>query len=178
MEDRRMSELNDLLDRALAASRPQVPLELDARVLERIARAESTRKRRRTFVFGIGALAASIAVVVLQPKPEPLRPASAALAFIAPPRAVQVPSRQLRLGGVLHRKRRGEKQRLYKANVFPSPSPLTGEERALLRFVEQSPEAAEKAFAEVHQQEAQPLRIEALKIIPLADEQPHSGERP
>ena len=54
-----------------------------------------------------------------------------------------------------------------KLDVFPTPQPLTGEEKALIRFVAETPEADRKAFVEAQQQLDEPLIISAMHIPPL-----------
>lgn len=59
--------------------------------------------------------------------------------------------------------------RLPKREQFPTPTPLTAEERALLAFVEQSPRQAEKVLADTRRRSEEPIRIEEIHIEPLPD---------
>jgi hypothetical protein len=64
---------------------------------------------------------------------------------------------------------------LPKLDVFPTPKPLTAEERALLDVAVNAPPQARQALVEVQQQSNEPLRIAAIHIPPLeplSDSQP------
>jgi len=64
-------------------------------------------------------------------------------------------------------------QPLPKLDVFPTPQPLTPEERALVQFVAHAPAAERKALLEEKEQPDAPLTIAAIKIQPI--EMPELG---
>jgi hypothetical protein len=63
---------------------------------------------------------------------------------------------------------------LPKLDVFPTPQPLTAEERALALVVTQTPLPAREALVESQNLDAQPVRIAAIHIPPL--EPPDQGQ--
>ncbi len=63
---------------------------------------------------------------------------------------------------------------LPKLDVFPTPQPLTAEERALVVVVNQSPLPAREALVEAQSLDAQPVRIAEIHIPPL--EPPDQGQ--
>ena len=130
---------------------------LEQRVLERI-RAEQTRRRFARLGWWPGALAAALASAGLiaglwmrgAPQALTIRWASP-----QPPRITaiaQVHPRSARHAGRLRLRRQ-----------FPTPTPLTAEERALLAFVAQSPAEA-RDFVE---RTDEPIRVETIRIPPL-----------
>ena len=56
---------------------------------------------------------------------------------------------------------------LPKQPVFPTPSPLTAEERLLLAMVKQDPAGTAEAFARLRTRASEPLEIAPLVIPPL-----------
>jgi hypothetical protein len=56
---------------------------------------------------------------------------------------------------------------LPKQPEFPTPSPLTSEERLLLAMVKQDPERTAQAFDSLRKRESEPLEIAPLVIPPL-----------
>ena len=64
---------------------------------------------------------------------------------------------------------------LPKLDVFPTPKPLTAEERALLAVAAKAPPQARQAIVEAQEQNKEPLHIAAIHIPPLeplTDSQP------
>jgi hypothetical protein len=62
---------------------------------------------------------------------------------------------------------------LPKLDVFPTPRPLTREERAMVVFVAQAPESERKALIEAQEQFDAPLSIAAIQIPAI--EPPQEG---
>jgi hypothetical protein len=58
-------------------------------------------------------------------------------------------------------------RRLPKRSQFPTPAPLTREERALLEFVQRSPKEAAELLGENRDTEMKPIQIEAISIPPI-----------
>jgi hypothetical protein len=63
---------------------------------------------------------------------------------------------------------------LPKLDVFPTPQPLTAEERALVVIVTQTPLPAREALVEAQSLDAQPVRIAEIHIPQL--EPPDPGQ--
>lgn len=63
---------------------------------------------------------------------------------------------------------------LSKRDIFPSPRPLSPQERALVEFATQVPEPQRRAVVEAQMQDDAPLRIADLHIPPL--EPPDEGK--
>ena len=63
---------------------------------------------------------------------------------------------------------------LPKLDVFPTPQPLTAEERALVLVVTQTPLPAREALVEAQSLDAAPVRIAEIQIPPL--EPPDQGQ--
>jgi hypothetical protein len=61
-----------------------------------------------------------------------------------------------------------------KLDVFPTPQPLTAEERALVQVVTQTPLPAREALVEAQSLDASPVRIAEIQIPPL--EPPAQGQ--
>lgn len=130
---------------------------LAQRVLERV-RAERDRRRSARWEWWGGALAAAVASAALiallwiRSAPQTLR---VQLAAPRPPRmaaVAQAPRLSARHVITLPKRRR-----------FPTPTPLTAEERALLAFAAHSPDEARDFGRRIDQ----PVRIEEIQIAPL-----------
>lgn len=158
-------ELDRLLDSALAeyARAPERP-GLTERVLRRVRDDAARRGWRRwlPWAWGLPALAAgTVAVVVLWMPRDPGPPASVQLARIEPPALavaarVPVPPARPRVAATAPPRRR----------VFPTPSPLTLEERALYALAtEHSDQLA--SYADDLRHSTDPVRIEPISIEPL-----------
>lgn len=134
-------DLDKLIDGALGEYSSAEPLAgLEQRVLNR-ARAERLSRQRRWWWTAVALAASAVAVVVVvaphrrvpppvavvAPPPQ-VEPASAAVAPVAAPR---------RAAAV--RRMRGPRV-LPKRNLFPTPSPLSPEERLLVQLAESRPQ--------------------------------------
>ncbi len=168
MDNKPPCELDRLLDRALADC-PQVPLGLEARILQHVSRADSRRGRRRVYTLATLVLAASFLGLFigreLVPPPSPT--------LYVTSKKVEGEKRlpgQPVLHEVAHRKRLKRTSQPVKEAVFPSPTPMTSEERALVRFVLQSPAEAAAAFADVPSRSVERLHVEPLNMLSLAEE--------
>ena len=160
-------ERDRLLDEALSSYSAEEPRPgLEQRVLNRI-RAEAGARRRAwaQWYIAIPALCL-LAVVALvgwprrEPAPAPRRPVAQAPEVKKP---VVVPTRMRKPA----RQPRTRVAGLPKLEQFPSPSPLTEEERALLEFVMRSPKDAQAFLGDVEIQSVEPIRIEEIHIEPL-----------
>jgi hypothetical protein len=159
MED---NSIDRLLERALdtyssAGPRPGLEQRVAARALGEPAR----RPFRWLGWAAIPALAAAvwtvIAIAIPRVPPPPAAPATrvfmAASVPPLPPPAVAAVRR------AAHPRRQ---EALPKRPVFPTPAPLSGEERILLAFATHSPEEAAEAFRETPPQKIQPIVIPPL----------------
>ncbi len=161
MEDK----FDRFIDEALADyTRVPVPSGLEARVVRNVQR---SRTRRKSFV-GVGALsalAASVLLVVAPEEPERIKtqPRSSSLIVPVP---VYVAPLDLRAG----RLHRGARHLMVKQNVFPGPSALTSEERALIALVKRDPSEASRLFKEMSNPADEPLRIEPIRIVPPGED--------
>jgi hypothetical protein len=62
-------------------------------------------------------------------------------------------------------------ERLPKLDVFPTPQPLSPEERAILAFEDQAPLGMKKNVLEEHEHLGDPITIAEMKIQPLDEEE-------
>jgi hypothetical protein len=160
-------ELDKILDGALSSYSQEEPRPgLEGRVLNRI---RAARARRRFswlhWVMAIPAFACLVLAVTFwstqdsKPRPSksaPLVPTAAPPLPIAP--------------GVVQTtvtRRRPKHLRMPKREQFPTPAPLTAEERALLVFVARSPKQAEELFSGAKRRTSEPLDIKPIDIEPL-----------
>lgn len=162
---------------ALRALGAEPPAGFEARLMERLAAAP----RPRRFHSGVtalalcAALASAIALIVIvrSPQPPPAPPSRRAAArAIAPvqPRLAPQSVRTARVA-VVHRPLPRRRSRLRAAirrfpAQFPTPTPPTASELALLRFVRTAPPAVVAAFAAAP--DLQPIKIAAIEIKPLS----------
>ncbi|MGC2662321.1 MAG: hypothetical protein WA324_30525 [Bryobacteraceae bacterium] len=176
MDNNSHDPMDALLDSALSSYSNAEPLNgLEDRILNRASRTQP----RPNFGHGtksLLAVGASLALLCLiiftfeHRKSEPTsRPALTAShvdvhspAQISSVQPLPSPSRRR-----LDRHHPRLIQRLPKREQFPTPEPLTRDERALLSFVQQDPKEAVAAFSAMQRQTDTPLEIQPLKIEPL-----------
>jgi hypothetical protein len=94
---------------------------------------------------------------VTQQKVAPARPAVTEAA-IAPARQVPVEQKPSSVA---------KRAPLPKLQQFPSPAPITKEERLLLTLIARSPEKAREILTEGQRPDSEPIRIEEIEIQPL-----------
>jgi hypothetical protein len=162
-------ELNRLLDDALTTySRREPQPGLEQRVLDAIRAAPPAPK----FIFPRWAFAALAAACLLilaitlrlhrTSSPPPTTWNLPAPAVPAQPQTAQrAPEYKIA------KKSPGKHLSLPKRQEFPSPAPLTNEERALLAFVARAPAEAREVLMSAQQQSIEPIRIEQIHIQPL-----------
>jgi len=162
-------DLDRMIDSALAGYSSAQPLEgLEERVLNRVRMSA----RRRVLGWAVaGAVVASLVVAAIFVRMP--RAASRDIVRVqtpAPPRLVPE-VKQVRVTPK-HRPRRIAIRRaepprqLPKLEQFPSPAPLTAEERALLAFVEHHPDEVKQLAAE-RQKSNELIAIQPIQIPPL-----------
>ena len=156
-------EIDGLIDKALASYGAEPPLGLETRVMRRV---RATRTRRNIVLSFVPAIAACFAMVVmLGRKPEVLVPPPTAIAVV--PRAQETRVVQpVTTASVVHR-RTSKRRSLPKQDVFPTPRPLTQEERLLLSMAQLPPEELKQVIAATEPKDIQPIEIEPIKIEPL-----------
>jgi len=155
-------ELDNLIDGALATYSSAEPLGgIEQRVLDRVRLAGTRRRRWRwTLVLAAPAVAA-VLLVILAPKPEPVpvalvAPRPAPIALPTPPVVAPAP----RLVAKVRRPVRAPEPP--KRDLFPTISPLTGEERLLVQLAQASPQLLlARPVAEI---EIKPIQIAPLQI--------------
>ncbi len=178
MKSNERDKLDELIDGALSGYSDAEPLAgLEERILNRM-RAPSAAPYKawsRGWVFAIAALSSLLfAVVALWtlriPAPKTTHVASAPTTP-APP-AIRSHSETARIEPEPRepkaRNRSVSKRvRPPKEQYIPAPLPITGEERALLAFVQRGPVKAQEALADLRNRGNEPVEIQAIQIQPL-----------
>jgi hypothetical protein len=193
---REKDDLDLLIDSALATyADPGPGSKLEDRVLVTLAavRTDTVRERRRwrtrwlPWAVAIP-IAAGLLFLWLSPRRDKPLPASVPQeARSAPPQAIAphansssevrpaVPRRHVIRGAQpASPVQTAQAAPLPKLDVFPTPQPLTAEERALVEVVTQTPLPAREALVEAQSQDTVPIRIAEIRIPPL--EPPDQGQ--
>jgi hypothetical protein len=172
MKNDNRDELDNLIDGALSEYSSVEPMEgLEDRVLRRVHAAGTAR--RSPWLWGVGvAIPAAAALLLLwvvwRPQPCSTNPAPKLAVVKTPPAPLKPPQvSPAPVGRVMKPKRRPVTRPLPKEEFFPSPSPLTGEERALVAWVQRAPLEAQQAFADLRKRSEEPVVIEPIRIPPL-----------
>jgi hypothetical protein len=160
-------ELDKILDDGLSSySREEPRPGLEDRILNRV---RAPRERRRfswlRWAAAIPAVACvlSLAVTFLSTRhsvPKSRKPAPIISTAPSPP----IASADMQPTVT---KRRPKPVQSPKREQFPTPRPLTAEERALLAFVARSPKQAEELLADAKSRTTEPIQIEEIRIEPL-----------
>ena len=151
MEDR---ELDQLLAEALQA---EPPSGLEQRVLARLP-----SRKRAWWWLAPGMVAASLALIAVSVEMQP----EASLPLKPPPSPLGI-----NLPRVSQPPRSAPRQAtLKKRSQFPTPQPLSTEERALMAFLHQDPEGAGEALRDMQRRSEAPIEIEPIHIPPLQSE--------
>jgi hypothetical protein len=163
-------ELDKILDTALASYSQEEPRQgLDYRVLNRIhASRDSRRFAWLRWAIAIPAFACLVVLALTfwnkgDSTPKPLKPAS--LVTVSRPRLKSLQSPKAKQVVVW----RGRSRRLREREQFPTPTPLTDQERALLAFVTRSPKQAQEVLADAKSRSTEPIQIKEIQIEPLQD---------
>jgi hypothetical protein len=183
-------ELDKLIDGVLPGYSSAEPLDgLEERVLRRVHAAGAARRSPwlRRCGFAIPALAALVVagiVVRTSWKPVPrtasttpgriaqsvaaFKPPSPAVAqeFSAPAPQVVRPKFRARTG----QEPRVPSRALPKLQYFPTPEPLTKEERALVAWVAQNPAEAKDVFTDLRKRIEEPVTIQPIEMPKLTEE--------
>jgi len=175
-------DLERALDSALASYvEPEPSSGLEARILASTTRADSRPNSLRWLPWAIPALAAllllaiflthrgtvrheklPVAIGLPGPRPSISSPPPAVASVQTPPPRPVLP-RLARLNHVIAL----ERPPLPKLEVFPTPTPLSPEEQALVILVNRDPKEITQSATSNQGQTAEPLRIAAIQIPPL-----------
>jgi hypothetical protein len=167
-------ELEQILQGGIASYADGEPLAgLEDRILARAGMANARRSMAgwwAVVALGVAALVGiALYLRVGLAESQPVRVASEIKASLpAKPPLPDATIRVLRRRAPSHRA-----AALPKLRVFPTPSPLTPEERLLLAMVKQDPEGTAEAFDSFRRRGSEPLEIAPLVIPPLET----SGEK-
>jgi hypothetical protein len=165
MRNNEPDAVDRVLEEALSRYSSEEPLAgLEQRVLNRVRAEGATRRRlwpRGVTLWAAGVVvaagAAFVAVAVMRPIPVPMR--------VLQPLPKPVP--QLVAVAARPAKKRNTPAGLPRRREFPTPAPITREERALLALVEHAPDVAREAFLGLQPRTTEPIRLEEIKIEPL-----------
>ncbi len=159
-------ELDRVIDGALAGYSAVEPLAgLEERVLNRVRVA--ARRKQLTWAFAFVAVTAVVVAVIAVRIPR--QPASKGndITRVITPAPVPAVEKARAVPKRLVRSRAPRPGLLPKLEQFPSPTPMTAEERALVEFVGQRPAEAQQVFAALRKQGDDPIEIEPIQIPPL-----------
>jgi hypothetical protein len=165
MEHNRFDEMDRIIDAGLAGYAAHEPLAgLEDRVLNRVRLANAGRRRSRYAYWGLAAAAVgALMVVAVMPRSShapAAKPVETKQVRTFPPH----PAAPLTHAAVPRRQPK-HKTALPKREQFPTPTPLTPEERALIA-VAQLPPADLEALAGM-QTSSEEIRIAPIEIPPL-----------
>lgn len=147
---------DELLEKALSTYSSHEPLAgLEQRILQRVHSARPRRWKLPAVILVAASLVLTFALWRKPPQQPAVKRASAALPAPARPTTVQPVPR-----AALHRHRKHAPPR-----AFPTPRPLSAQERALLAFVEKAPKEA--LIIKKHDPAIEPIRMAEIKIEPL-----------
>jgi hypothetical protein len=188
MNDKRDDSFVDqLLDSTLERYRTVEPTaELERKILRRLEADEARSRRFRWALLPATAttVVALVAMMVyLNRRSVLLSPPPAESAVIAPvrPVGVQAPlhpvQRRLATRGGGGEVRSEGIVLVRRQERFPSPAPLSDEERLLLRYAEETPKE-QLVVAELGERPLEALRIEPLSILPLTIEPTERNQHP
>lgn len=176
-------DLDRQLDCALATyGDPGPGSRLAAQVLTRIAHERAAARRRVQWLWGAG-LSAAAACLLLFAVARLHRPPHATPAIESPaPRALIATAQPRAAQPVLQAARRTKKPDTAPAThsaaprsaIFPTPSPLSHEEQAMIRLLQELPPDQRTQLLEAQQQSAAPLQFASISIPPI--EPPAEGK--
>ena len=161
MDDR----LEQILEQGIASYGATEPLVgLPERILGRIDSCRLARRRRLGWQLALGVGLAGMLLLIPGPKREEQAPPLTQMRAAKPPSAASIAGNVLVVPAVHpHVRHRNE---LPKLAVFPTPIPLTAEERALMAMAVENPKVTAEAFESLRKKN-DPLKVEELVIEPL-----------
>jgi len=168
MGSEKRDELDQLIDSALAGYVDAEPLAgLEQRVIDRVRLATRTRSLVRWASAAVALATVLLAVVATRPKPVQPLVGQAIRPAVLLPGAVPQSQRQAERPAPRKQKSRNPatQTRLPKRDQFPTPAPLTAEERALIQLARFHPDEAQSPS------ELRPIEIAPIEIAPLQIDQ-------
>ena len=154
--------LDNALDNALAQYSSEDPLAgLEQRVLNRV-RAEGAARRFRfgrwVLAVGVAVVAGMITTAVLWKRPLPHGPSTGQARRPVLPTPAGLGKRARQTSRLVRLPRRAE---------FPTPAPVSSEERALLALVARAPDQAREALLDLQRRSTEPIQVAEIRIEPL-----------
>jgi len=165
-----VNELDRILQVGISSYPGGEPLAgLEERILARVRITESSRRSIAGWwailTVGLAALVMSVSVYLRTGHTES-RPVRGPLET----KTATLDETPRRIEAISVSKRRGHSHReaaLPKQPVFPTPSPLTPEERLLLAMLKRDPDGTAQVFDSLRKRGSEPLEIAPLVILPL-----------
>jgi hypothetical protein len=158
-------ERDELLREALAGySAPEPPVGMEQRVLHRIATSRRDWAwRRPAWAFAVLAVAAALVVMFRPPREQALTPpVTQVLTPVAPPAMVEA-------SGLVADETAVKRHPATRPREFPSRTPLTKEERALLALLSHAPNQAAEILVPTEPTGITQLAIADIEILPLGE---------
>jgi hypothetical protein len=160
-------ELDRVIDGALADYSGAEPLAgLEERVLNRVRVVEAGPRWRFAWAFALAAVAAAVVTTIVVQIPQQPAPKNNDIACVVTPAPLPAVEKARVVPKRLVRSRAPRPGLLPKLEQFPSPTPMTAEEQALVAFVGQRPAEAQQVFADLRKN-GEPIEIEPIQIPPL-----------
>jgi hypothetical protein len=173
MKNDERDELDRLIDGALSGYSSADPLDgLEDRVLRRVQAAGAARRSPWFYRLGfaIPALAALLFVGIALWMGTRKAAVSEPSSLTPRPRLSPAPAAQVvepRRGNRMGQGHSAPARSLPKEQYFPSPVPITDEERALVAWVRRAPIEAAQVFADLQKRSSEPIEIQPIQIPPL-----------
>lgn len=174
MSDR--DDLERLIDGALASYADPGPSSgLERRILARISTTHASTRRRRLLIWATGLPAAAVACTMLlfvsssfrHAQPHPHKESGSPVAKVPFSAAGAAPRMPVR--SVIHERKASrhairQVSAMPKLDIFPTPAPLSSEEKALIGLVAETPVAKRQDLTTKWLQADEPIHIADLSI--------------
>lgn len=160
-------QLDRAINEALASYVEEPRTGLEHRVIAHV-RTAKPRVAWLRWTLALGATACVLVVIAISMRTAPKPNVVAHKAPVLTPQAVQTPTQRAR---ILHMKRAAKPARRPepppKLAQFPSPSPLTDDERTLMALARRSEPRTLQSLAQARQRDAEPIQIPNLQIVEI-----------
>ena len=183
MKNDERDELDGLIDGALSEYSSADPLDgLEDRVLRRVQAAGAARRSPWPYRLGFAVpaiaalLLAGIALWMGRNSQSFTSDATRKAAVSVPspltsgPQLSPAPATRVvesKRGDRMGQRHSAPARSLPKEEYFPSPTPMTDEERALVAWVRRAPTEAAQVFADLEERTAGPIEIQPIQVPPL-----------